>query len=395
MPDSTPFTYDSLPSIGVSQLCEANYSALKNVIQTAPEEVQNELPRLPRAVYMLLAIVLSLRERLQNDSSQTIRSPHTNGPNDTETLESLMAMSVDEVEELAIEKLSKLVTMASAALRSDETLQPREFDDTDASIVTRLVMRWQQQATKAALERRDTAIARREPELAREIPDVSHNSDLGIKKQKVLRIAGVPTGEQEDDAQDFRFGLGRPTYIRPSQLGRYPGKTAVLLNVQELMGPSILYSFCQEGINIELAVRNVRWPRQSDGRPFSSEIEAVTLARCLHFQLCRFSTMEESIITAPWTEIALRKLWALLEVQTLTSGPSPLTREEAWQQVLPSLEVYPDIGIRVPAMRSVVNRQISAASRARNAVKSLTKRSQTHTQKFRKPNNDDKPDQPR
>ena len=187
-------------------------------------------------------------------------------------------------------------------------------------------------------------------------------------------MAGVPTSETDDDGQDFWSGLGGAAHIRPNQLQSYPGRSSVILNVRELMGPSILHSFCQDGLNIELVVRHVRWPRQADGRPFQSEIEALTLARILHFHFSKCKSMEEGISLHPWTEIALRRLWSLLEVQNLTSGPSPLTRDEAWQQVLPSMEVYPDVGIHVPAMRSLMHRQVSDASSARNAVRSLARR---------------------
>ena len=385
-----PITYDNLPSLTIEQLCSANYSSLKNVIRTAPPHVRNEHLSLPRSVYKLLAIILSIREDLILQA-QHVQENYI-GQDDRELMEKMLSLTPEEVETRAEENLSELVNMVKAALRVDETHEPRDYTENDKYSVnkkkkmTRFILMWQLKATRAALERRESQEHHQEnqPDLQAEPPPpkrknpLSDSSDavLNTKKPKVLRIAGVPTGEGEE-AQDFWQGLGGAAPIRPSQLQAYPGRTAVLLNVQELMGPSILHSFCQEGMNIELVIRNVRWPRQADGRPYSSEIEALTLARCLHFHLCRFETMEQAVTTSPWTEIALRRLWALLEVQTLTSGPSPLTREEASQQVLPSLEVYPDIGIRVPAMRTIVNRQISAASRARNAVRSLARRNQT------------------
>lgn len=241
--------------------------------------------------------------------------------------------------------------------------------------------------TRAALERRDLNVADNDSvilEIVNEYPPPPAKrsnllseflpDDGNLKRHNAYHVAGVPTGDGNEDALDFGARFGGPTPVRPSQLKSYPDRSTVLLNVQELMGPSILHSLCQEGLNIGLVVRNVRWSRQSDGRPFSSMEEALALTRCLHFHLCSFSSMEEAITTAPWTEIALQRLWALLEVENLTSGLNPLTRDEAVQQLLPSRGVYPDVGIRVQAMRSIVNRYISAASTARNAVRSLTKR---------------------
>lgn len=143
------------------------------------------------------------------------------------------------------------------------------------------------------------------------------------------------------------------------------------------MGTSILHSFCQEGLNIELVVRHVRLPRQENGKPFHSEVEALTLTRILHFHFSKCISIEERMSLHPWTEIAQRRLQSLLEVQDLTSGPSPITRDEAWQQVLSSMEFHPDVGIHVPAMRSLMHRQVSAASRARNAIRNLARRSKS------------------
>lgn len=54
------------------------------------------------------------------------------------------------------------------------------------------------------------------------------------------------------------------------------------------------------------------------------------------------------------------------------------------QQAMPSLEVHPEVGIRVPAMRSIVNRQVSAAPRARNTVRSLVKRNRSVPRKAKR-----------
>lgn len=269
---------------------------------------------------------------------------------------------------MADESLPELVKLVETCLRLDPSLTLRDFESSDKSSVSSLVFKWQVAATRAALERRDlderhgalsgaTRAADNPPPTAKRSNPFSQlvaNED-NLKRQKVQHRAGVLTGDGDENISDFGVRLGGPTPVRPSQLNSYPGRSTVLLNFQELMGPSILHSFCQEGPNIELVVRNVRRFRQFDGGPFSSKVEALTLDRCLHFHLCTLRTMEEAILSAPWTEIALRRLWSLLEVEHLTSGPSPLTREEALHQVLPSLEVYPDIGVRVPATRSIVN----------------------------------------
>ena len=345
----------------------------------------------PRSVYKLLAIVLQFRE------TQLSQHRVENTREDKHQLEKLLSFNFEELETLAKDDIDGLLSLVQAALRADPSLTPRDFVASQPHSLTSLVIKWQLKATQAALARRDTGDVHSgigTPRQAFDVPPPPSKrnntlsdaieSDPALKKPKVLRIAGVPTGEGEDENQVFGEGLGSSERMRPSQLPMYPGRTNVLLNVQELMGPSILYSLCQEGINIELVVRNIRWPRQSDGRPYQSEVEALTIGRILHFHFSKCTAMEEGILAHPWTEIALRRLWALLEVQSLTSGPSPLSRDEAWHHVLSSLEVYPDVGIRVPAMRTLMNRQVSAASRARNAVRSLARRPQVQNPKSQK-----------
>lgn len=88
------------------------------------------------------------------------------------------------------------------------------------------------------------------------------------------------------------------------------------------------------------------------------------------FSLSKCRSMKERIPIHPRTEISLRRIWSLLEVHNLTSGPSTLIGDEARRQVLPSMEVYPDVRIHVPAILSITHRQVFLAFSARIAVRS-------------------------
>ena len=265
-------------------------------------------------MYQILGIVLSFREKIRICNEH--ENPEQREAKGRQQLEKLMSLSSEELHSMASKNMPRLQAMIEASLQADDTLSPREFNSSLKDSVTNVVLQWQLNATRAALDRSILQSATPAPNDSdrdgdAQFPTESYpTSDVQpptlkrinplddvelqgpLKARKVLRVAGVPTGETDDDGQDFWSGLGGAAHIRPSQLKSYPGRSSVLLNVQELMGPSILHSFCQEGLNIELVVRHVRWPRQADGRPFQSEIEALTLARILNFHFSKCKSME-------------------------------------------------------------------------------------------------------
>lgn len=81
------------------------------------------------------------------------------------------------------------------------------------------------------------------------------------------------------------------------------------------MGPSILASLVQEGLNLELAIRNRSWDNNGSGEPQQSEAEALTLARNLHLNLLAYPSMTEAVESCSWMETALRRLYAILYVE--------------------------------------------------------------------------------
>lgn len=73
-----------------------------------------------------------------------------------------------------------------------------------------------------------------------------------------------------------------------------------MLPVNEISGPSILLGLVQEGINVELAIRNRTWGRGPNGEVLSAEVEAVTVARIVHLNLLSRTSMTEAIAKCPW-----------------------------------------------------------------------------------------------
>ncbi|KAI0558954.1 hypothetical protein FGB62_177g010 [Gracilaria domingensis] len=287
--DTAVLNYQELVRTSIAQLCDANRSSLKSIFTSAPTELQNQHLPIPRRVYKLLGIVLGWRETLLLENRDELQTTEL----DRNRLDQMFSMSLEEVEQLSIRKPGELIEIIEGCLRADPNLTPRTYDKDNHTSLSQIVLKWHLLATKEALKRRDsgnecTSMGVRKlqdkpppPGKRRNPLSESGSRDVEMKRAKVNRIGGVPTGDHDENSQDFWPRLGGPTPLRPSQLKEYPGKTSVLLNVQELMGPSILHSVCQEGVNVELVVRNVRWTRQSDGRPFSSKVEALTLARRL------------------------------------------------------------------------------------------------------------------
>lgn len=109
--------------------------------------------------------------------------------------------------------------------------------------------------------------------------------------------------EDDDGAKDFRAVLRVPTPIPTSKRKEYLSRTssAPSLRVQQLLGPSILHVYSQESINLELMVRNKEWTHMYDTKPFQSEVEALTLARCLHLHFCTFEIMGDALLASPWS----------------------------------------------------------------------------------------------
>lgn len=93
------------------------------------------------------------------------------------------------------------------------------------------------------------------------------------KHRRLSSIGSVPARksitipDRQDAGQVIRRGLGGNFLIVPSQVGVSPGSgsSTGTLRVKEISGLSILLGPVQEGINVELAIRNRSWKRGHGG----------------------------------------------------------------------------------------------------------------------------------
>lgn len=123
---------------------------------------------------------------------------------------------------------------------------------------------------------------------------------------------------------------------------------------------------------MELAIRNRRWNKDSHGHPFPAEVEALTLARCVHLNLLSHPTMWEALKNCSWMEVALRRIYTILYVEdALALSNGQVQRSTAWSMVNHILEVHPSGGLRVPELDNSVWRQAASTAKTMNALKNL------------------------
>ncbi|KAI0565259.1 hypothetical protein FGB62_20g110 [Gracilaria domingensis] len=396
--DTAVLNYQELVRTSKAQLCDANHSSLKSIFTSAPTELQNQHLPIPRRVYKLLGIILGWRETVLLENRDELQTTEL-GRN---RLDQMFSMSLEEVEQLSIQKPGELIEIIEKCLRADPNLTPRTYDKDNHTSLSQIVLKWHLLATKKALKRRDsgnecTSMGVRKlqdepppPGKRRNPLSESGSRDVEMKRAKVNRIGGVLTGDHDEDSQDFWPRLGGPTPLRPSQLKEYPGKTSVLLNVQELMGPSILHSVCQEGVNVELVVRNVRWKRQSDGRPFSSEVEALTLASPEHYQETPVTEAEDEkatrarnkrLVLDPRVRLRTFPLSSVLKKNASAEGDAGTVSyaSEALDFLylgknIAKLPAHSDLSVTLRAVRSLITRHIELGRDiGQDCVKEITR----------------------
>lgn len=392
-------TYSSLSSVPISRLVSCSTSALKAIYISAPEAVKS--PTVPRGKDNLLAAVLTMRE-------MNLTSSHPSQSQE-DTLDTLLELSIEEVFALSSDDLPRLVRIIQHALQEDSNLQPRDFDHDNAAACAGVALAWKLRATESALDRVES---RSQPVAQPDTPPPCVQDPIEVrnplltagepeqpppKRRKVDFIGGVPLATQDslstDTAQVFRQGLGAHAAVTPSELQQYPGRASSLstLRVNEIVGPAILKSLTQEGINVELAVRNRRWDKDPFNCPYPAEVEALTLARCVHLNLLSYESMWEALKSCPWMEVALRRLYSLLFVDSsVREGDGQVTRRAAWSMANRILEVHPSGGLRVPFLDSLVSRHAASSAKAMNALKSLGNRNQRDGGQRRNPRNQEK-----
>ena len=385
-------SYSSLATAPLQDLVCSGITQLKSIILGAPSTVRESFGILPRGKTQLLAIVLQLRDQ---------RMAATNPSRDEAALRRVMDMTVDHLQTLADDDLPSLVEISRAALRADSNLQPREFDEADKGAVHAAMLQWKLRAAEAALRARlspatplpdndsPPAPAPSNP-LAGTVSERPIQEDAPCrryKKRKVTTVGGVVVADDlESDNEDcempyFRSGLGAAPSVPLSHLKTYPGKANATdtLQVRTLMGPAILQALSQKGVNVEMTIRSHSWSRR-DGQPYTAEIEALTWARVVHLNLLKYSTMGDALRDCPWMEVALRRLWTIMEIEKMCTGPNAVSREEAQTALVSAMEVYPSSNISVPEMEQTVRRHFSTQSRAANAIRNLSTRTKSRNQ---------------
>lgn len=397
--------YDSLGTVALPTLLSSATAVLQAIIRSAPTGTTPS--DLPTSRDECLAAVLALRDRI-------LASTYMPPTDDSSALEELVSLTGPELMELGRGNPERLISIMKAAARFDSTLTPSLPDSADGDVVVIKAMAWKLRATEEALDQvrgegnavnRDGSTAatdRREPLISQdpspsllqrlqrgwEIPRTETAEERAVavtdepppKQRRVSTIGGVPIRKSTtipdsgDVGQVFRQALGGSSLIVPSQLGVYPGRgsSTATLRVNEIAGPSILLGLVQEGLNVELAIRNRSWRIGNGGEVLASEAEALTLARIVHLNLLAHSTMTEALEQCPWMEVALRRLFAVMYVENTASGEA--SRAAAWQVVQKVLEIHPTANIRVRTLDSMLAREAAASVKEMNALLALSKK---------------------
>ena len=397
--------YDALGTVSISTLVSSAQDVLQDIIRSAPP---GRIPSpLPASRDDCLSAVLALRD-------EVLASTYVPAAQDSSALEKLVSMTGADIMELGTADSERLISLMRSAARHDPTLVPALPRDADGAVASMTAMVWKLSATEEALNqvrlqgpeaagdapaspsspngaqarqgRSPSLLARLQGSLSMPSSVPLHVATVPVsdepppKQRRLSSIGGVPVRksttipDSEDVGQVFRQGLGGGSLISPSQLGVYPGRgsSTGTLRVGEIAGPSILLGLVQEGLNVELAIRNRFWKRGNGGEVLASEAEALTLARIIHLNLLAHPTMTEALEQCPWMEVALRLLFAIMYVENSTS--SGASNAAAWQVVQKVLEIHPTASIRVPTLDSMLAGEAAASVKEMNALAALSKR---------------------
>ncbi|KAI0560020.1 hypothetical protein FGB62_128g136 [Gracilaria domingensis] len=186
---------------------------------------------------------------------------------------------------------------------------------------------------------------------------------------------------------------GKSTAQRPPDLSAYPGKGTSLpkLGVKELKGGEILQSFLQRGSSLVSVVRDIQWQKGDNGEILASEAEAHTLARMIHLYLLENDTIRAALEEkGAWLEVELRRLFALQYVERLC-GTMGATRRQAWEMVMPVLEIFPTAAASLPEMENKLMRQFAPNVKAEASL--ATARSDRKNSRWKKRRRGKQPDQ--
>lgn len=144
---------------------------------------------------------------------------------------------------------------------------------------------------------------------------------------------------------------GKDTPNRLVNLGSYPGKGLSLptLTVTELLGGTILQSLTRNGVNIEQALSTMEWTQGANGEVRASGAEASTLARVIYLALLKFESMQSALEAPERMEVALRRLYALIFVESSICLRSA-THAQALRVAITILETYQSTQNLIPKL---------------------------------------------
>ncbi|KAI0563464.1 hypothetical protein FGB62_39g02 [Gracilaria domingensis] len=144
--------YQELVRNSKAQLCDANHSSLKSIFTSAPTELQNQHLPIPRKVFKLLGIILGWKETLLLENRDELEAPEL----DRNRLDQMFSMSLEEMEQLSIQKPGERIEIIEGCLREDRNLNPRTYDKDNHTSLSHVVLKWHLLVTKEALKQRDS-----------------------------------------------------------------------------------------------------------------------------------------------------------------------------------------------------------------------------------------------
>lgn len=130
------------------------------------------------------------------------------------------------------------------------------------------------------------------------------------------------------------------------------GKISSALRVDTLLGPEILYGMLSGGQELLTYITTFfhlhAIHRKPTVVPKYAEVEATTLARLLQMTLldsqCPISMVEQT----PWMEVALRRLFVILQIEESIASSASITRDVAWEAWSHIMEITPRPRLSAP-----------------------------------------------
>lgn len=128
-----------------------------------------------------------------------------------------------------------------------------------------------------------------------------------------------------------------------------------------------------------MTTRAHSWSKR-DAQLYTGEIEDLTWARVVNFNIPKYPTMENAFRFCSWIEVALRRLYTIMEIEKICSCRYAVSREKARMALLSLMDVFSSSSISDPEMEQTVRRHFSTQSRAANAIRDLSIRTRSRNQ---------------